>query len=392
MKLTYKHTLAASYTGYITQAAVNNLPPLLFTAFCRDFDISLTQISALISVNFITQFIVDGIMVKGIDKLGLRTSAVAAHILCSLGFLLFGILPFAMNPFAGLCIAMIVNAIGGGLTEVVISPVVEALPGDEKASAMSMLHSFYCWGQVGIVLLSTLYFNLAGIENWRFLPFIWAILPFANTFLFAKVPLCNLIAEDEEPLSVRELFSMKLFPVLVLLMVCAGASELAMSQWSSYFAETGLQVSKTAGDLLGPCGFAVLMGCARLIYGIKGSKIPLNRFICGSCLLCTASYMTAVFSPNPVLSLIGCAVCGFSVGILWPGTFSIASKHIPRGGNAMFALLALAGDAGCASGPAVIGLVSDKTGSFKTGILLAAIFPVLMLITMAIFFRDKKES
>lgn len=392
MRFTYKHTLAASYMGYITQAAVNNLAPLLFTAFCRDFDITLTELSALISVNFVTQITVDALSVKMIDRIGMRLSVILAHVFAALGFILMSILPFVTDPFAGLCVSMIICAIGGGITEVTISPIVEALPGDAKASAMSLLHSFYCWGQMGVVLISTAYFVTAGSENWRFLPLIWAILPAANGFFFAKVPLCNLIEDGEKPIKLTELFRMRLFPLLLLLMICAGASELAMSQWSSYFAETGLKVSKTAGDLLGPCGFAVLMGSARLFYGIKGEKIPIEKAIAASCGLCIASYALAAFSPVPVLSLAGCALCGLSVGMLWPGTFSIAAKECPSGGNAMFALLALAGDIGCASGPAAIGIVSESSGNFKNGILTAAIFPVIMLAAVILLPRIREKS
>lgn len=387
MKFTYKHTLAASYTGYITQAAVNNLAPLLFTAFCRDFDITLTQLSALISVNFVTQITVDALSVKAIDRIGMRLSVILAHVFAAAGFILMSILPFMIDPFAGLCIAMIVCAIGGGITEVTISPIVEALPGDAKASAMSLLHSFYCWGQMGVVLISTGYFVLAGSENWRYLPMIWAILPAANAFLFAKVPLCSLIKDGEKPMTLWGLFGMKLFPMFLLLMVCAGASELAMSQWSSYFAETGLKVSKTMGDLLGPCGFAALMGTARLFYGIKGEKIPIEKAIGASCALCVLSYGLAVFAPIPVLSLIGCALCGLSVGMLWPGTFSIAARECPAGGNAMFAILALAGDIGCAAGPAAVGIVSEHSGVFKSGILTAAVFPAVMLAAVMLLPR-----
>ncbi len=382
MKFTYKHTLAASYMGYITQAAVNNLSPLLFTVFCRDFDISLTQISALISVNFVTQIIVDAVSVKYLDKVGLRRAAIAAHVFAAVGMVMMGILPFIIDPFTGLCMSVITIAVGGGLTEVVISPIVEALPGDEKASAMSLLHSFYCWGQAGVVILSTLFFVWAGTDNWRILPILWAILPAANTFLFTKVPVCELIGEDESPMPLTSLIKTKGFILLLLLMVCAGSSELAMSQWSSYFAETGLGVSKTMGDLLGMCGFAVLMGSARLFYGLKGANIPLEKGICASCILCIFSYILAVFAPHSVLSLAGCALCGLSVGLLWPGTYSIASEKCPTGGNAMFAILALAGDLGCAAGPATIGIISDSTGNFKYSILTAAIFPAVMLIAV----------
>ncbi len=389
MKFTYKHTLMSCYAGYIMQAVVNNLAPLLFTAFCRDFDITVGQISLLITMNFATQLTVDALAVKLLRRIGMRRAAVMAHVFGAAGLILLGILPFVIEPFAGLCAAMIIMAIGGGITEVIISPMVEALPGDAKASAMSLLHSFYCWGQMGVVLLSTLYFTVIGSENWRFLPMIWAVLPAVNAVMFTKVPVCSL-DDDSEPMRIRDMLRMKIFPVLLLMMVCAGASELAMSQWSSYFAESGLGVTKTAGDLLGPCGFAVLMGLARLIYGIKGEKIPLEGAIGFSCLLCIVSYMTAVFAPVPVISLIGCAICGLSVGLLWPGTFSVASRECPRGGNAMFALLALAGDLGCSSGPLLVGAVSESTGFFTDGILAAAVFPLLMIAAMLALLKLRK--
>ena len=382
MNFSYKHTLAASYTGYITQAAINNLPPLLFTAFCRDFNITLTQLSALITVNFVTQLIVDGLSVKFLDKIGMRAAAVAAHFFAAMGFIMFSVMPFTIDPFAGLCAAMMISAVGGGLTEVVISPIVEAVPGDAKASAMSLLHSFYCWGQMGVVLISTLYFVIFGADSWRYLPLIWAVIPLINAFFFMKVPIGSLMAEGDSPMPLKELFCTKMFRLLLLLMICAGASELAMSQWSSFFAETGLNVSKTLGDLLGPCGFAILMGCARLFYGIKGENIPLEKILRISCGLCIISYLTAVFAPVPLLSLAGCALCGLSVGMLWPGTFSIASRECPRGGGAMFALLALAGDMGCASGPYIVGIISDKCSNFSAGLMAAAIFPVIMLIAV----------
>ncbi|MDE6593281.1 MAG: MFS transporter [Oscillospiraceae bacterium] len=380
MRFTPKHTLAACYTGYITQAAVNNLAPLLFTAFCRDFEITLEQISALIGFNFVTQLTVDALSVKFLDKIGMKGAAVLAHVFAAAGFVLMGLLPFVMQPFAGLALAMAVCAVGGGLTEIVISPIVEALPGDEKASAMSLLHSFYCWGQVGVVALSTLYFVTAGTENWRWLPMLWAIIPFCNIFLFLKVPVYSLTEEGESPMSIKELMGSSFFIKLILLMICAGASELAMSQWSSLFAESGLGVSKTAGDLLGPCGFAVLMGLARLFYGVMGSNIPPEKAIRFSCCLCIISYLTAAFAPHPIINLMGCAFCGLSVGVLWPGTFSVAAREFPKGGGGMFALLALAGDLGCFSGPWLVGIVSGASGELKTGILAAIIFPAAMLI------------
>lgn len=382
MEFTFRHTKYAAYIGYITQAIVNNLAPLLFVSFQREFSLSLDRISVLITMNFGVQIITDIIAAKYVDRIGYRPACVIAHIFAALGLVGYGVLPFVISPYAGLLICSAVCAIGGGLTEVVISPVVEALPGDEKESAMSLLHSFYCWGQVLVVLLSTLYFSLIGVERWRFLSVIWAAIPLFNIFLFCKVPIRHL-NENGESMPVRKLFCKKVFWLFIILMICAGASELAMSQWASLFAEEGLGVSKTFGDLLGPCAFAALMGISRTVYGLFGSKMNLRRFIFGSGILCVISYLTAVFAPVPVVSLMGCAVCGLSVGIMWPGTYSIAARRYEQGGTAMFAVLALAGDVGCTSGPVLAGFVGNASDDLKNGLLAAALFPAIMVIGIA---------
>ncbi|MBO5197038.1 MAG: MFS transporter [Lachnospiraceae bacterium] len=390
MKLGYKHTLYASYLGYITQAIINNLAPLLFVTFQNQFEISLQQIGLLVSINFAIQMIVDVLAVKVIDKLGYRPCIVAAHVLATVGLVGMGIFPFVFpNAYLGLLTAVFLNAIGGGLLEVLVSPIVEALPGDQKESAMSLLHSFYCWGHVGVVLLSTLYFVTIGIEYWYFLPMLWAILPLFNIFFFSKVPIRTL-EEDCESMPLKKLFSIKLFWLFFVMMICSGASEQAMSQWASLFAETGLKVSKTMGDLLGPCAFAVLMGLSRLLYGKFGDRIPLKNFIAGSSLLCIISYLIASLSPNPLLALIGCALCGFSVGIMWPGTFSLGAKYCPQGGTAMFALFALAGDVGCSAGPGVVSLIADQ--GLQKGILLAIVFPICMLCAVLVLGRSKRAA
>ena len=382
MEFTFRHTKYAAYIGYITQAIVNNLAPLLFVSFQREFSLSLDRISVLITMNFGVQIITDIIAAKYVDRIGYRPACVIAHIFAALGLVGYGVLPFVISPYAGLLICSAVCAIGGGLTEVVISPVVEALPGDEKESAMSLLHSFYCWGQVLVVLLSTLYFSLIGVERWRFLSVIWAVIPLFNIFLFCKVPIRHL-NENGESMPVRKLFCKKVFWLFIILMICAGASELAMSQWASLFAEEGLGVSKTFGDLLGPCAFAALMGISRTVYGLFGSKMNLRRFIFGSGILCVISYLTAVFAPVPFVSLMGCAVCGLSVGIMWPGTYSIAARRYEQGGTAMFAVLALAGDVGCTSGPVLAGFVGNASDDLKNGLLAAALFPAIMVIGIA---------
>jgi fucose permease len=382
MKLTYKHTVYACFTGYIVQAIINNFAPLLFLTFQTMYDIPLSKITLLITLNFSVQLITDLICPLFIDKIGYKISAALAHILSALGLILLAVLPsFFPDPSAGLYIAVIVYAVGGGLLEVLISPIVEASPTDNKEKAMSLLHSFYCWGHVGVVLISTLFFVLFGTRNWMYLSLFWALIPLANTFFFLKVPVNHIIAEGERGLTLKELFKTKAFWLFLVLMVCAGASEQGVSQWASVFAERGLGVSKTAGDLAGPTLFALMMGLSRLFYGKYGDKINLGRFMKLSIILCIGSYLLISLSPFPVLGFIGCALCGLSVGILWPGTFSSAAKAIKNGGTSMFAFLALAGDLGCGGGPTLVGLVSSATGgNLNTGILAGLAFPVLLLI------------
>lgn len=336
---------------------------------------------------------VDLFAVGFVDKIGYRISMVMAHVFSASGLLLLPILPEILpSAFAGILIGVMVYAIGGGLLEVLVSPVVEACPSDNKEKAMSMLHSFYCWGHVGVVLLSTLFFCFFGIENWKVLAVIWALLPLANAFVFTRVPMVSLIKEGETGLHLKELFGMKIFWILLLMMICAGASEQAVSQWASTFAEKGLGISKTAGDLAGPMAFAVLMGVSRVFYGKYGERISLDHFMRISCVLCVASYMGISLSPVPVVSLLSCAVCGLSVGIMWPGTFSKAARALPRGGTAMFALLALGGDLGCSGGPALVGGVASLAGeNLKVGIFMAMIFPVLLMIGIFLCKKVQEE-
>lgn len=384
-----RHTILACYGGYITQAIVNNLAPLLFLIFHDSFGIPLEQITLLVTFNFLVQLVVDLVSAKFVDKIGWRKCLVAAHIFASAGLVGMALLPSIMPPFTGLLISVTIYAVGGGLTEVLISPVVEACPTDNKAGVMSLLHSFYCWGTVAVILLSTLFLHAFGKESWQTLALIWAIFPLLVAAYFTQVPLYPLVAEGES-LSMRKLCSMKIFWLFVLLMFAAGASEQAMSQWASAFAESGLGISKTMGDLLGPCVFSVLMGSARVFYGKMSEKIDLNTFLIGSGILCVCAYLLASLSAEPVLSLIGCGICGLSVGILWPGVFSLAAAQIPRGGTAMFALLALAGDLGCSGGPTAVGFISGALdGELKKGLFFAIIFPIIMIVGALIQRRIK---
>ena len=397
MKLlkSHKHTLFSCYIGYITQAVVNNLVPLLFLTFRKEYGLSIKDVTLLTTVNFCTQLIVDFLSTKFVDRIGYRAAAVLAHAMAALGLLSITVFPDIFpNPLSGLLVSVILYAVGGGLLEVIVSPIVEACPTERKEAVMSLLHSFYCWGQVGVVLLSTAFFVFIGLEHWRWLFCLVSVIPLFNLLYFMRVPIYPLVQESQG-LSIRKLFSRGSFWLLLLLMICAGASELSMSQWASAFAESGLHVSKTVGDLAGPCTFALLMGLSRVLFAKFSTKISLVKAISISSILCLISYLIAALSPNAVLSLVGCALCGFSVGIFWPGTFSIAAKAIRNGGTAMFALLALAGDLGCSVGPTFVGFVSSSfQDDLHKGLLIATVFPLLLLISLSmtrIIHKQNKE-
>ena len=394
MKSNYKQTISACFIGYIIQAIVNNFVPLLFVTFQKSYSIELSKITVLITINFVIQLCIDLASAYFIDKIGYRASALIAHGCSAAGLILLTILPELLpSAYAGIVISVIIYAIGGGLLEVLLSPIIEACPTGNKEKAMSLLHSFYCWGHVGVVLISTIFFSTMGIENWKILACIWAVIPVLNGIIFLFSPIYSLHEEGEKGLTIRELFGKKIFWVVMLMMTCAGASEQAVSQWASTFAEEGLKVSKTVGDLAGPMAFAFLMGLARLLYGKYGEKIDLKRFMTYSSILCVISYLCISFVPNPLLSLLGCAICGFSVGIMWPGTFSIASASIRGGGTAMFALLALAGDLGCSGGPTLAGFVSSNLGNnLRMGILAAIVFPILLLAGIQICKKSRQDT
>lgn len=387
----YNKTVVACFVGYIVQAIVNNFVPLLFLIFQKSYGIPLAQITILITFNFGVQLLVDLLAIGFVDKIGYRISMILAHVFSAAGLLLLTILPELLSSaFMGILISVMVYAVGGGLLEVLVSPVMEACPSDNKEKAMSLLHSFYCWGHVGVVLLSTLFFQIFGIEHWKIIAAVWAVIPIVNTIVFTKVPIASLIEEGERGMDLQELFHSKMFWLLLIMMVCAGASEQAVSQWASTLAEKGLGISKAVGDLTGPMAFAILMGLARAFYGKYGDKIKLDRFMVYSCILCVISYLGIALLPIPALSLVFCAFCGLSVGIMWPGTFSKAAAILPRGGTAMFALLALGGDLGCSGGPTLVGFVSGALNdNLKMGILAGVIFPILLL---AGIFRIKRSK
>lgn len=386
LKNNYKTTIYACFIGYIVQAIVNNFVPLLFLTFRSTYGISLSKITFLVTFNFGVQLLIDLLSPTFVDKIGYRVSVILAHVFSATGLLALTILPeIFSDPFTGLLVAVMIYALGGGLLEVLISPIVEACPTDNKETAMSMLHSFYCWGHVGVVLLSTGFFSLFGITNWKYMALLWMLVPLCNMILFFFVPMASLIEEGERGLTLPELLSKKKFWLMFLLMICAGASEQAVSQWASAFAEKGLGVAKTIGDLTGPMFFAIMMGTSRALYGKYGEKLKLEKGMAASGALCIISYLMIVLSPFPALSLVGCGICGFSVGILWPGTFSMASAGIRNGGTMMFAFLALGGDVGCSLGPTLVGRVSGMfQENLKIGILAALVFPVILLVGIGI--------
>lgn len=395
MKLTARHTVRAAYVGYLTQAITINFAPLLFLTFENTYDISLGKISLLIAISFLTQLSFDVLGVKFSDKVNPRATVVIAHLCAVAGMTGFAWLPEVLpSPYLGLVISVILAAIGGGIVEVLVSPIVEACPTEEKSSAMSLLHSFYSWGLAGVVLLSTLFFALVGIEHWRILSCLWAIIPAVGALAFCFVPiydLAHLVRDDGE--KSQSLLRSGIFWVFFIMMFCAGAAEQAMGQWASTFAESGLGVSKAMGDLLGPFLFAVLMGLSRVGYAFSGGRIKLHSMIVASAVLCIFCFLVTALSPIPLVALIGCALCGLAVGILWPGTYSLASQKISFGGVKMFAYLALAGDIGCLVGPTAAGWIAEAFGNdLKVSFLLATVFPMLILLMAYLGNRLPKNS
>lgn len=386
--MNYNKTIAVSMVGYIVQAVVNNFAPLLFLLFRSEWGMTVEQIAFLSVFNFGIQFLVDFLSSKFASKIGYRTCVVFAHISAAIGLSGLAVFPNLFpNPYHGLLLAVVFYAIGGGLIEVLVSPIVEACPTERKEATMSLLHSFYCWGQVGVIAISTAFFALFGIENWRIVAFFLALIPATNAVLYCMVPIRTL-EDDTKPMSLKALFRQPVYWLFLLLMLCSGASELTVSQWASALVEDALGVNKTIGDLAGPMSFAVMMGIARVFYAKYSETIPLPKMIFGCGILCVISYLMIGLAPIPWIGLLGCALCGFSVGIMWPGTYSLAAKKLPAGGTAMFAYLALAGDAGCSTGPGLAGFVSNALNdNFQLGILAATVFPVLLVIGVTKFLK-----
>ena len=393
MKPNYQKTLRACYLGFITQAIAANFAPLLFLKFHEDFGISLGRIALISTVFYLTQLIVDVVCAVFVDRIGYRKSVVASEVLSVLGLVGLSFLPdLCSSPFAGILVCVTIYAVGSGLIEVLVSPIVEACPFEHKEAVMSLLHSFYCWGSVGVIVLSSLFFTVFGIGSWRILACLWALLPLYNVFNFASCPIERL-TEEGKGMTIFQLFKTPLFWVAVLLMICAGASELSMAQWASAYTEAALGFPKAVGDLLGPCLFAVTMGISRMIYGKYGEKIPLHKYMLVSGALCLGCYLLASLAVDPVFSLIGCIFCGFSVGIMWPGTISIISPRLPQGGTALFAMLAMAGDLGGAFGPSLVGTASQlNSNDLHSGMLAGSVFPLVLIVALAALSLQSKKT
>lgn len=384
----YRKTLIACYLGFITQAISANFAPLLFLTFKDTYGISLEMIALIPMVFYLTQLLVDLGATKFADVIGYRTCVVVSQVVSAVGLVLMAFLPELLpDPFVGIMIAVVLYAVGSGLIEVLVSPIVEACPFDNKAGVMSLLHSFYCWGAVGVILGSTLFFAIFGTSYWKILTLIWAVVPLVNTVNFLFCPIERLV-DDGEGMGIRKLLKLPLFWLMIILMICAGASEATMAQWASAFTESALGVSKIIGDLAGPCLFAIFMGIARVFYGKFSQRLDLSKVMLGCGVLCVVCYLLAALSPLPMLGLVGCALCGLAVGIMWPGTISISSQKCPKGGTAMFAFLALAGDLGATVSPAMVGGIADAVGgNLKTGLLFAIFFPLVMILGLILLVK-----
>lgn len=397
MKFTYQHTRYACYMAYISGAIINSFAPLLFVIFQKDFNISLMELSVIISANFAIQLVVDLICSKYVEKIGYRRTLIIALMMAVLGITFLGTLPKLIEPFLGIMTSVVFYAIGSGMLEVMVSPTIEALPSDTKTSDMSLLHSFYCWGCVFVIIISTLFFKLFGVRNWSYLCYLLATVPLVTMLLFFKVPIIP-FGQDKESVKCGEILSNRMFRIFLIVMLCAGASEIAMGQWASYFAETGLGVSKTIGDLLGPCMFAVLMGISRVLFSKFGEKTDTFNVLLVSSVICVFGYVLSALSKNPIVSLAGCGIVGFGSAVMWPATLSLAAKHCAFGGMTLFGLLAMGGDIGCSIGPALVAKVSTHFSIFnsplKAGLLCATVFPVVLMISVSILkvmSRQKSE-
>lgn len=390
MSTSYRSTKIACFIGFVVQAIINNFLPVLFIIFySKPYNLNYEQLGRLLFINFFVQLVVDALTPIIVKKIGYRGASVACHALAAAGLCMLGILPWAFPTHIYTCLvaAIVVYASGSGIIEVCISPIVEMLPGDKKGADMAFTHSFYCWGQMFTVLVSTLLIAVIGQSYWHIIPIIWAIIPLFNMFNFMRVPIVE-VPEESASKTAKTLFKNRDFWVFVVVMICAGASEITMAEWASIFTQQALGVSKTVGDLLGPCAFAICMGSGRVIFGLLDGKFNPKKALIINNILCVACYVGVALCNINWLSLVVCALCGFTVSLSWPGTYSMAARHFTTGGTLMFSVLALSGDLGCSMGPWIMGIVANNT-NLQTGFLVSAIFPTIMVAVLPFLRKEK---
>ncbi len=376
----FKHTFRACFMGFFIQSIVCVFTPLLFVIFNTEYKISLPLITMISTVNFVVQFITDGFSIFFLQKIGYRKAGILAHFFAFCGLVILGtVAPRMPNMYLWIMIAVVLYSIGGGLLEVVLSPIIENTPSKSKSGTMSMLHSMFSVGSVATVLLTTIGLKIFGWQSWKYISVMWAILPFLNMIYFFFIPI-NEGNENIEREPIWSFFRDRAFWGFLLVMMCGGAAEIGISQWASAFAETSLGISKTAGDVIGPCMFAVMMGVARMLHSRYPHLITLSKAIMYSGILATVCYLGAALVPIPFVALAFCGLCGFAVGIMWPGTLSLATRKYPAAGGTLFAVMALAGDLGCTAGPTAVGFVASIFGgNLRTGLLIGAFFPIVMV-------------
>lgn len=384
----YIPTKLAGYVGFVVQAIVNNFLPILFIVFQDIYGLGYEKLGRLIVFNFAVQMFIDFITPKIIHKIGYRRAAFLCQFTACLGLCLMSLLPRIMpSPYTAMFIAIAVYATGSGLMEVILSPMIEMLPTGNKSGNMAVLHSFYCWGQTVVVPLTTLMVFAFGYENWSYIPLVWAIVPFINMLAFLRVPIVEPGREVKQS-TLIELLKTPSFIIYMLMMFCGGASEIAMSQWASLFVEQALGVSKAIGDIVGPCLFALFMALGRVIYAKFSKKVSFTRLLIWLNILCFVCYVMVGISKIAALSLVFCALCGFSVSISWPGIYSAGARTFKTGGAVMFSAFAMCGDTGCALGPGLVGLVAEYT-NLNMGFIAAAVFPFIMVICSIIILKNR---
>lgn len=391
-KLSFNHTKAACYIGSISQSIVCGFLPLLFVIFNQDYGIPLAMVTLFSTVNFVIQLIMDFTSLFYIDRVSYRKTIVAAHLLAAFGFLFLGLAaPKIKNIYPAILFSVVLFSAGGGLSEVLLSPIIEGCPSDNKAATMSLLHSMFAFGSVGVILVTNILLFVLGKANWHYIATLWAAIPLFNAGYFMLVPI-NRIVESDKRMPLSRLFKRKSFLVFVLIMFCSGATEIAMSQWASAFAESSLGVSKAVGDILGPCVFASMMALSRVMYSKLADRINLAKYLMLCGIMTVGCFLTAALSPIKLAALLACGFCGFAVGIIWPGTVSLSAKTYPSGGAAMFGALALAGDVGCTAGPTVVGFVASLFGGeLRRGLLISCIFPVLLVVSTVLLMQRVKK-